>query len=82
MSDEDVLDDAANALTLAEMFANALENAQQANGSAEVVILMGINGDMVSYSNTSPEMAVFLAETYSVHQVLSAFNMPVEGDDE
>ena len=82
MSTGDVLHDAEEARLMAEMFQHAQEYAQKGQSSVDIVILMDVDGTMVSFANTTTAMAVLLAETYSMHAVMGTYEPPVEVDDE
>lgn len=83
MSEDDVLYDAEEARLLAEMFSEALTTAQKGAENADVLIVMDVDGEMFSYTNTTRPMSVFLAQTHATHAALLAYREPVEeADDE
>ena len=81
MSD-DILTSAEEARLMAEMFQQAQDFAQKGETNADILILMDIDGVMVSFCNTTTAMAVLLAETYSMHAVMGTYNTPEEVEDE
>lgn len=77
----DILRDAEQARVLAEFFAAAQDYAQKAKEEPQILILMNVDGTMVSCSNTSTEVGVFLADTFSVHAVLRTYDTPVDEEE-